>query len=139
MTLASGHTALTERAEVGADTLARLRPLIADMMAGNPEPPRTRDIPSRPAFMLQCVRFARGAPLFRVYGLKPVPREGAELPCIVSFGVAVVGEARAFAPWDALHAMPDAAGAPATDATEPPAAAPCIAWTLWEQHHGQRH
>ena len=81
--------------------------------------------------MVQCVRFARGAP--------------------------------AFALWDALHAMPDAAVA-ATDATEPPGAVPwcgvvahpglllapdaalwladferCVAWTLWEQYHGQRH
>ena len=76
----------------------------------------------------------------------PLPREGADLPCIVSFGVAVVP------------------GAPATDATEPPGAVPwcgvvahpgllvapdaavrladferCVAWTLWEQYHGQRH
>ena len=81
----------------------------------------------------------------------------------VSFGVAVVPGAPAFALWDALHAMPDAVGA-VTDAGEPPGAVPwcgvvahpgllmvpgaavwladferCIAWALWEQHHAQRH
>ena len=73
----------------------------------------------------ECGRRHTGAPLFRVYGPKPkpVPREGADLPCIVSFGVAVVPGAPAFALWDALHAMPDAAGA-VTDASEPPGAMP---------------
>ena len=165
VTLATGTTAISERAEVGADTLARLRPLLADLLGGRVEVPRTRDIPLRDAYMVQCVRLAAGAPLFRVYGPKPsrVPPGGADLPCLVSFGVAVVPGAPAFALWDALHAMPDA-GAALTDATQPPGAVPwcgvvahpgllaapdaglwladferCVAWTLWEQHHGQRH
>ena len=78
--------------------------------------------------------------------------------CAIGTRRAVVPGAPAFAPWDVLHAMP------VTDTIEPPAAVPwcgvvahpgllvapgaalgladferCIAWTLWEQHHGQTH
>lgn len=78
VTLTTGHVGLTARPEIGDDVLSSLRPLVSDLLAGDGMIPRTRDIPTRTGFIVQClVIHGPASPLWRDLHVLP---DAAALP-----------------------------------------------------------
>ena len=123
-TLATGKHVLHPRSVLDSDTERTLRPLVRELTGGGAMIPRTRDVPGRAGYAVQCLKVHQAAPpLFRVYGPAPdpIPEDGADLPCLVSFGVGVDTSAAAAALWRNLHDfIADDGGRAVTDRNKPP-------------------